>query len=357
VVATLKVSERLTVDQIKLVIWDLDDTFWSGTISEGPIRHIKRNQDIVIALAKRGIVSSICSKNDESAALAEFQKSSIADYFVLPSIDWSPKGPRIRQLIEDLDLRPTNVLFIDDLVENLDEARFVSPELNVALPEILETLLDNPSVSGKPDRALKRLKQYKVLEQKISEQSAFRRDSKNLIRQSEIKAAVLPPIENDIERLEDLIYRSNHLDSSKRRVGQSAQLLASRGEREKISSQPLRFLVVGGFNTVFNWLIFSLLVWYFGHDFYLWSLVIMYTLGSVVGFVLYRRYVFPVTGNVLKDISRYQLISFGPFVFNVFFLVTLIGWLGFDPVIGQSIFVVINALWSFLGHKYFSFRR
>jgi hypothetical protein len=26
-------------------------------------------------------------------------------------------------------------------------------------------------------------------------------------------------------------------------------------------------------------------------------------------------------------------------------------------VIGQSIFVVLNAIWSFLGHKYFSFHR
>ena len=152
------------MEQIKLVIWDLDDTFWAGTISDGPVRQIKRNREIVIALAKRGIISSICSKNDESVALAELQKSSMADYFVLPSIDWSPKGPRIRKLIEDLNLRPINVLFIDDLAKNLEEARFVSPELNVALPDILENLLDDPSVAGKPDPALKRLKQFKVLD-------------------------------------------------------------------------------------------------------------------------------------------------------------------------------------------------
>jgi len=114
---------------------------------------------------------------------------------------------------------------------------------------------------------------------------------------------------------------------------------------------------VGGFNTVFNWLVFSVLVWTFGPDFYLWSLIITYALGSVVGFVLYRRFVFPVTGSVLKDIGRFQLVSFGPFVFNIFFLVTLIGWLRFDPVLGQTIFVVLNAIWSYLGHKYFSFRR
>ena len=209
------------MEQIKLVIWDLDDTLWAGTISEGPIKHIKRNHEIVIALAQRGIISSICSMNDKSVALAELQKSSIADYFVLPSIDWNPKGPRIRQLIEDLNLRPINVLFIDDLAKNLEEARFVSPELNVALPEILDALLENPAVAGKPDPALKRLKQYKVLEHKISEQSAFQGDSNDFLRQSDIKVAVLPPTENDLERLEDLINRSNQLNFTKRRVDQS----------------------------------------------------------------------------------------------------------------------------------------
>ena len=209
------------MQQIKLVIWDLDDTLWAGTISEGPIEHITRNNDIVVALAQRGIISSICSMNDKSVALKELQKSSMSDYFVLPSIDWNPKGPRIRQLIEDLNLRPVNVLFIDDLAKNLEEARFVCPDLNVALPEILDTLLDNPAVAGKPDPALKRLKQYKVLERKISEQSAFLGNTNDFLRQSDINVAVLPPTEKDMDRIEELINRSNQLNFTKLRVDQS----------------------------------------------------------------------------------------------------------------------------------------
>ena len=83
----------------------------------------------------------------------------------------------------------------------------------------------------------------------------------------------------------------------------------------------------------------------------------MYALGSVVGFVLYRRFVFPVKGNVVQDAARFQLVNLGPFIVNIFFLVTLIGWLGVNPVVGQTVFVVLNAIWSYLGHKYFSFRR
>ena len=32
-------------NDVKLVIWDLDDTFWSGTLAEGEITPLPENQD------------------------------------------------------------------------------------------------------------------------------------------------------------------------------------------------------------------------------------------------------------------------------------------------------------------------
>ena len=33
-------------DKIKLVIWDLDDTFWNGTISEGTVEIPEKHREI-----------------------------------------------------------------------------------------------------------------------------------------------------------------------------------------------------------------------------------------------------------------------------------------------------------------------
>ena len=52
------------MEPIKLVIWDLDETFWKGTLSEGQIYPIKKNIEIIETLTKRGIINSIVSKND-----------------------------------------------------------------------------------------------------------------------------------------------------------------------------------------------------------------------------------------------------------------------------------------------------
>ena len=54
--------------KIKLIIWDLDDSFWSGTLSEGAVSAIQSNIEIVKNLTKQGVVNSVCSKNDKVSA-------------------------------------------------------------------------------------------------------------------------------------------------------------------------------------------------------------------------------------------------------------------------------------------------
>ena len=92
---------------VKLVIWDLDDTFWRGTLAEeGTVQYRPDTHEIVIRLTKRGIMNSICSKNDREHASKVLKQSGIWEYFIIPSINWESKGPRLRALVEAAQLRP-----------------------------------------------------------------------------------------------------------------------------------------------------------------------------------------------------------------------------------------------------------
>ena len=53
-------------DKIKLVVWDLDDTFWQGTISEETVEIPEKNRALLKNLTDIGIINSICSKNDSA---------------------------------------------------------------------------------------------------------------------------------------------------------------------------------------------------------------------------------------------------------------------------------------------------
>ena len=43
-------------EKIKLVIWDLDETFWSGTLSEGEVQTTEQNIELIKRLSDVGIV-------------------------------------------------------------------------------------------------------------------------------------------------------------------------------------------------------------------------------------------------------------------------------------------------------------
>ena len=88
--------------KIKLVIWDLDETFWTGTLSEGNVSTPANNIALVKHLTDCGIINSICSKNNESEVLPELEKLGLQDYFVFKSINWEPKGQRVAALIKNM---------------------------------------------------------------------------------------------------------------------------------------------------------------------------------------------------------------------------------------------------------------
>ncbi len=160
-------------EQIRFVIWDLDECFWRGTLTEGGIKeYVQENHDIVIELAKRGIISSICSKNDFSTVEAILREKGIFDYFVFPSIEWTAKGFRIKQIIEKVQLRAPTVLYIDDNSNNRAEALALIPDLQVADETSIPGLLGNPLLKGKDDEGLTRLAQYKLLEMRKADEAA-----------------------------------------------------------------------------------------------------------------------------------------------------------------------------------------
>ena len=59
----------MDASKIKLIIWDLDETFWRGTISEQKVAPVKQACDLVLLSSTKGIVISFCSKNDDKPCL------------------------------------------------------------------------------------------------------------------------------------------------------------------------------------------------------------------------------------------------------------------------------------------------
>lgn len=205
-------------EDIRLVIWDLDETFWDGTLTEGGMSYRMDHHTLVKTLAGRGIMSAICSKNEFSAVEEVLRRQGIWDYFIFPSIDWTLKGPRIAAMLKQIGLRAESTLFLDDNPMNLAQAVHANPGLNVAEPVCIGTLRDAPQLQGRPDKDLSRLAQYKVKERKASAALIAGDDAIAFLRQSNVRVMIEYDVEAHLDRAIELINRTNQLNFTKERL-------------------------------------------------------------------------------------------------------------------------------------------
>lgn len=208
--------ESFDLSNIKLVIWDLDNTFWNGVISEEEITPIPKHIELVKELSRRGIVNSICSKNDMETCKKELQEMGVWDFFVFSSIDWTPKSQRVLGIIKDMNLRPSNTLFLDDEPANLQQVLFVDDAVMCGTAQDLVDLIMQSVSTLKIDNTLSRLHQYQQLQDKSEARKTYTSDEEFLYS-SEVRVYIGWDCQPQIDRICELVTRTNQLNYTKLR--------------------------------------------------------------------------------------------------------------------------------------------
>jgi putative flippase GtrA len=126
-----------------------------------------------------------------------------------------------------------------------------------------------------------------------------------------------------------------------------------------IRDQRIAFLIVGGMNTAIGAVWFVLFLWLFprGAAGYLSALVCAYFAAVLCAFVLYRRFVFRVTGHVLRDLARFGLVNLSALGFNFATLPVLVEVWGWPVLLSQFAIAGVTVVYSWFAHRGFSFRR
>jgi putative flippase GtrA len=130
--------------------------------------------------------------------------------------------------------------------------------------------------------------------------------------------------------------------------------------RKLAGDERVRFLAVGGFNTVLGFVLFAGLELLFGRWIgYIVTLLISYVIAICVAFILHRHVTYRVTGtgNVVVDFLRFSSVYLVAIAINLVALPLLVELAHFPPILAQAIITVVTTLVSYFGHKLFSFRR
>ena len=208
---------QLDISSIKLIIWDLDNTLWSGVLSEGEVVANPQAVALLKESSRRGIVNSICSKNDYSEVEAKLRELGIWDLFVFPSIDWTPKRDRLFGIIQNMGLRPANVLFLDDEPYNLAAVSSYDQTIMCSSFDDLSSAFLGSLESLPIDDSYKRLIQYKGLQKKNDARHSYN-DDLDFLKSSEILVRIGKDCIRVSSRIKELIIRTNQLNFTKIRL-------------------------------------------------------------------------------------------------------------------------------------------
>lgn len=133
-------------------------------------------------------------------------------------------------------------------------------------------------------------------------------------------------------------------------------------------AQFLRYLLVGGWNTVFGYTCFFLLNRWLSTVITAYPYIVASLASSLinitVAFLGYKWLVFRTRGNYLREWIRTLTVYSGSILISTLALAPLVGLIRHTtryqtqaPYIAAAILAVVTVIGSFLGHRHFSFRK
>jgi FkbH-like protein len=222
----------------KLLVLDLDQTLWGGVLEElgwagvqlghdGVGHAFHRFQEVLLSLAKRGVLLALVTRNERSEVLEALERHPDqvlrASAFVAIEAGWGVKSEAIERVVQKLGIALDSVVFLDDSVREREEVKHRCPEVSIpSLPEdpsdragfVLEELIPTFFDGSMPtDEDRLRQESYARRAERIVLQAAT--DPGRFLHDLAICLQFSEAVPQDLPRLRQLMERSNQFNLDK----------------------------------------------------------------------------------------------------------------------------------------------
>ena len=217
IIVVKDVKKNNMKQNIKCIVWDLDDTLWNGTLAEDATVVVRREiRSIIENLDKKGILHSIASRNSHEDAMARLRKEGLDEYFLYPQITWGPKSESIETISRKLNLGLDTFVFVDDQEFERDEVSFNLREVwcldsqDSSSLEILAAL--RPKFVT--DDSAKRRQMYLSDAVRNAVEESFEGPKEAFLASLGLRFRVTDATVEDLHRAEELTVRTNQLNTT-----------------------------------------------------------------------------------------------------------------------------------------------
>ncbi len=228
----------------KVIVCDLDNTLWGGVVGDDGLSNIKLGapdpvgecflafQKTLKGLRARGILLTICSKNEEALAISVIEEHPAMvlrkSDFVAWRINWRDKAENLVALAEELNVGLDAFVFLDDSPQERDQVRQILPQVYTpdlpASPSELAPFLsslscfETPSLGGEDFR---RTEMYRA-ERSRKESLDLNGDVENWLNSLQIEVRVAPLRRESLARATQLLNKTNQFNLSLRRLNEKS---------------------------------------------------------------------------------------------------------------------------------------
>jgi putative flippase GtrA len=120
--------------------------------------------------------------------------------------------------------------------------------------------------------------------------------------------------------------------------------------------QPVLYLIVGGWNTLFGVGLYALLYFLIGHRINYFVLMIPCNILAITNaYFCYKLFVFRTRGNWLREYLRFYLVYGAAILIGMALVVLFVQVFHMHPVLANILTTGLTVVCSFIGHKRISF--
>jgi FkbH-like protein len=239
----------------KVLALDLDNTLWGGVIGDDGLEGIelgdtsprgeafKAFQKYIATLKERGVLLTVCSKNDFAKAAEPFEKhpemALKMEDIVSFKANWDSKADNLRLMAVELNLGLDSFVFVDDNPAEIEIVRQFAPEVTTILlgpdpagyvAQLQNCRMFEPRSITAEDA--ERTSQYRSDVQRKELQASVT-DMDSYLQSLAMEAVISEFTAVDVPRLSQLINKSNQFNLTTRRRSE-AEVIAVMNDPEQI---------------------------------------------------------------------------------------------------------------------------
>ncbi|WP_254909779.1 HAD-IIIC family phosphatase [Micromonospora sp. NBS 11-29] len=190
---------------------------WTGTLTEdGHVEVDDSVRKVIMELDARGVLQAVSSRNDHDEAWARLEALGLAEYFVLPHINWGPKSTSVKAIADRLNFSLKTIAFIDDLPTERAEVQFHHPDVRCYPAEQVTSLLDLPEFSPPVVTvdARRRRQMYQAGFERDREREQFQGADETFLRSLDLEMRIGKARDEEITRVEELTLRTSQMNAT-----------------------------------------------------------------------------------------------------------------------------------------------